>query len=117
MHAVSPATAQGVRQASLPAEGIYLRLAALGRPRAHRWQAIDDRLLGLSLVLQTLHGSDDQVLTLSLTVFAYTAVRYMPSSGCISMVALTQRKARSVNNAVVVVEKADYKLGRSCCVE
>jgi hypothetical protein len=65
---------QGIRQASLPLEGIegiYLRLAALGRPRAHRRQAIDDRLLGLSLVLQTLHGSDDQVLTLSLTVFAH----------------------------------------------
>jgi hypothetical protein len=93
---------QGVRQASLPLEGIegiegiYLRLAALGRPRAHRRQAIDDRLLGLSLVLQTLHGSDDQVLTLGLTVFSYTTVRYMSNSSCTSMAVVAQMKARSV---------------------
>ena len=51
----------GRPRASLLLRGVCLRFTSLAQlTRAHRRQAIDDRLLGLSLVLQILHGSEDQ---------------------------------------------------------
>ena len=51
----------GRPRASLLLRGVCLRFTSLAQlTRAHRRQAIDDRLLGLSLVLQILHGSGDR---------------------------------------------------------